>query len=117
MMGMMPMVGMLVGRESAAVGWPVHLLNSAIIGGIYGATLGQLEHTWGRGAGFELLYGAVWWVLGALLIMPAWLGMPILQVGETQIMSLMGHLIYGLITGLMVTAGVRQALDEPIPSR
>lgn len=116
MMGMMEMVGMLVGRESAVVGWPVHLVNSAVIGAVYGATFGQAEQTWGRGAGFGLAYGALWWVLGALLIMPAVLGMPVFEIGETQIMSLMGHLLYGLVTGVAFTLGVRQAVGEPVGS-
>lgn len=107
MMAMMPMVGMLVGQESVAVGWVVHLFNSAVIGAVYGATLGQLHHTWGRGAVLGLVYGAVWWVVGALLIMPLSLGMPALQVGQPQVMSLVGHLMYGLATGLVFTAALR----------
>ncbi|HVL98738.1 MAG TPA: hypothetical protein VM324_05555 [Egibacteraceae bacterium] len=41
----------------------------------------------------------VWWVLGALLIMRAWMGMPVFQIGEMQLQSLMGHVLYGLTLG------------------
>lgn len=41
MMGMLPMVGMLVGVENAAVGFGVHLVNSAIIGAIFGFLTGS----------------------------------------------------------------------------
>lgn len=108
MMGMIGMVGGLVGQEGAGVGWVVHLVIAAAIGAGYGATFGQLDHTWGRAAGFGALYGLVWWVLGPLLIMPAWLGMPVLQVGTPQMFSLVGHLAYGLVTGLVVAGVLRQ---------
>lgn len=39
-MDMLGMVAALVGAESVAVGWGVHLVNSAIIGAIFGALLG-----------------------------------------------------------------------------
>ena len=44
-----------------------------------------------------------WWVLGALILMPLGLGMAnmIFQIGTTQWLSLMGHLIYGMVTGLL----------------
>jgi hypothetical protein len=48
-----------------------------------------------------LLYGIAWWVVGALWIMPAWLGMSemIFEVGDDQWWSLVGHLLYGLLLG------------------
>jgi hypothetical protein len=52
-----------------------------------------------------LLYGLAWWVVGALLIMPAWLGMSemIFVVDDNAWWSLLGHLIYGLILGAGVS--------------
>jgi hypothetical protein len=46
-----------------------------------------------------LLYGVAWWVVGALWIMPVWLGMDamVFEVGANQWWSLAGHLIYGLL--------------------
>lgn len=116
MMGMIGMIAGLVGQDSAAIGWVVHLVNSAVIGAIYGATFGQLPHSWGRGAGLGLGYGVIWWILGALLIMPLWMGMPAFQVGETQVWSLVGHLMYGLVTGLVFTAAIGQTTGQPAPT-
>jgi len=48
-----------------------------------------------------MAYGAIWWVLGPLVIMPLMLGMPVFAVDRTSVFSLMGHLIYGAILGLM----------------
>lgn len=108
MMGMISMVGGLVGQQSVAVGWVVHLVNSAVIGAIYGATLGQASQSAPRAAAYGLGYGAAWWVLGPLLIMPLWMGMPVFKVGPMETMSLVGHLMYGLTLGLVFLALVRQ---------
>jgi hypothetical protein len=102
MMDMMPMVAMLVGSKSVAVGWLVHLAISEFIGVSFAILLGRLATSVARSALFGMGYGAVWWVLGALILMPAKLGMSdmIFHVGKTQWQSLMGHLIYGLLLGL-----------------
>lgn len=42
MMGMVPMVAMLVGSESVAVGWLVHLTISAFIGATYALLFARL---------------------------------------------------------------------------
>jgi len=55
---------------------------------------------YGRGALVGLAYGAIWWVLGPLVMMPLMLGMPLFTVDMTSVFSLMGHLIYGAILGL-----------------
>jgi uncharacterized membrane protein YagU involved in acid resistance len=107
-MGMLPMVAMLVGSQSAVVGAVVHLVISAVIGAIYGTVvvLGRFQLT----TAFALISGAVngivWWVLGALILMPLGLGMTemVFKVGEAQWMSLLGHLIFGVITGLVLLA-------------
>lgn len=111
MMGMIPMVAMLVGSKAVVVGWLVHLAISAFIG----ATYALLFARWGSGllpaALIGMGYGVVWWVLGALLIMPAKLGMPTFMFNTTAWQSLMGHLIYGLVLGI-VYALVRPRLHR-----
>src|SRR5215208_6915388 len=103
-MGMLPMVAMVVGSESAAVGFLYHMFNSVVIGTLFGLIFGGLSHTYGQGAAWGLLYGVIWWVLGPLVLMPLMLGMG-LQFGMAftppMLMSLVGHLIYGLLTGLV----------------
>ncbi|TYD00753.1 hypothetical protein FQ377_02495 [Arthrobacter echini] len=105
MMGMLPMIASLVGSTSVAVGFIVHLLISVLIGlalTLLGA--GLLDGTL-RSALLGVVYGALWWVLGPLLLMPAALRMPVLTVDGSSLASLMGHVIYGLILGL-IAAGV-----------
>lgn len=102
MMGMLPMIASMVGSSSAVVGFGVHLLISVLIG--WGLTLffgDRLLTSYGRGVLVGLVYGAIWWVLGPLLIMPTMLGMPLFVLDMAAGLSLMGHLIYGAILALV----------------
>jgi uncharacterized membrane protein YagU involved in acid resistance len=51
-----------------------------------------------------IINGVVWWVLGALVLMPLMLGMSqmVFVVGGDQWLSLMGHIIYGLVTAFLL---------------
>jgi uncharacterized membrane protein YagU involved in acid resistance len=100
---MLSMVAMLVDSESVAVGWLVHLVISALFGAIFAVLFGRWAATPTSAAGIGLAYGVLWWVLGALVIMPAWLGMNemILELNTTAWRSLAGHLAYGLLLGLV----------------
>lgn len=103
MQGMLPMVAMLVRSANPLVGFVVHLLISAVIGAIYGFVAARLPRTYGVGIMAGALNGVVWWVLGALILMPLMLGMSdmFFQIGQMQWMSLIGHLVFGVITGLL----------------
>jgi uncharacterized membrane protein YagU involved in acid resistance len=112
MMGMLPMVASIVGSKSVVVGFVYHMFNSVVIGALFGLILGGLSHTYARGATFGLLYGVLWWVLGPMILMPLLLGMGAQGVASQfgaafsapMLMSLFGHLIYGLLTGLVYVA-------------
>lgn len=117
MMGMMGMIAGLVGQDGAGVGWVVHLGISVLLGLGYALTFGAVSRSWGHAIGFGAVYGVIWWVLGALLIMPAYMGMPVFQVGEMQLQSLMGHVLYGLTLGLVVHVLVQASEDSQVVSR
>jgi len=109
MMGMLPMVAMLVGSSSVAVGFIVHLVISAAIGVDYGLAVhflnrGGVSLTGGRVIAAGVVNGVVWWVLGALVLMPLMLGMSgmVFKVGPDQWWSLMGHIIFGVVTALIL---------------
>jgi hypothetical protein len=110
MMGMLPMVGMLVGQESAGAGFVVHLLISVFIGAVYGLVAGRFSLSWSAALVGGLINGVVWWVLGALIFMPLILGMNemVFVIGQPQWMSLVGHILYGLVTALVFTALARR---------
>lgn len=103
MMGMLPMVAMLAGAQYPMIGFVVHMAISAAIGGAYGLAVGRLPQNALTGVVAGAVNGVLWWVLGALVAMPLMLGMSnmVLQIGDAQWMSLVGHIIYGVITGLI----------------
>lgn len=102
--GMIPMVAMLVGSSSIAVGWVVHLAVSAAIGAGFGLLLAPRVDGLSSGVLLGLLYGAVWWVLGPLILMPAALGMPLFMINSMAWTSLIGHLLFGLTLGVVVAS-------------
>jgi hypothetical protein len=109
-MAMMAMVAKVVRSDSMAVGWIYHLFNSAVIGAIFGWLLGSRSHRFATGLGWGAVYGFAWWILGGLILMPLFLGMPPFAPLQMAPMgSLLGHLIYGLILGggfAMLTQGI-----------
>jgi predicted lipid-binding transport protein (Tim44 family) len=108
MMGMIPMVAQLVGSEAAAVGWLVHLAISAFAGAVFGLLVGSRATKYGPAVLLGLVYGVVWWIVGALLIMPAQLGMDVFVFNATAWQSLMGHLLFGLVLGMVYAAAARR---------
>ena len=103
-MGMIPMVAQLVGSSATVVGWVVHLAISAFIGITFAVLLGSAAPTLTRALLLGAGYGVFWWVFGALLLMPARLGMPVFELSSTAWQSLMGHLLFGLVLGGVFSA-------------
>jgi uncharacterized membrane protein YagU involved in acid resistance len=96
-----PMVAMLVGSEAAVVGWLVHLAISAFIGATFAVLFGRYVTSAGTSTAIGAGYGVVWWVLGGLLLMPARLGMDLFVFTTMAWQSLMGHVIYGILLGVV----------------
>ncbi|WP_347755661.1 hypothetical protein [Agrococcus sp. ProA11] len=110
MMGMLPMIASLVGSTSAAVGFGIHMVISVGIGIGLGLTVlfAQLLSSYPRGLLIGLVYGAIWWVLGPLLLMPLMMGMAPFMFDAGSLPSLVGHLIYGGILGVVAVRLLRQ---------
>ena len=103
MMGVLPMVGMLIRVQNAVAGFVVHMAISAFIGAVYGLVAGRFALTWTNAVIGGIVNGVVWWLLGALTLMPLLLGMTqmVFVIGTDQWLSLMGHLIFGLVTAFV----------------
>jgi len=99
---MMPLIGKIIGQANVGGGWLYHIVNSAVIGALFGLVAGRLATSYGRGALVGAGYGMIWWVLGPLVLMPLLLGMPqmMFALDGNSILSLMGHVIFGGITGV-----------------
>lgn len=106
-MGSLPMVAGLVGSDSAAVGFVLHLVLSVVIAfGFCGLFGKKAAGNPGAGALWGLVYGGVWWLLGPLLLMPLMMGMGLgvnlnAEAATNMLPSLWGHLAYGLILGIV----------------
>jgi uncharacterized membrane protein YagU involved in acid resistance len=95
MMGMMTMLAGIMGSKSDVVGWMMHLMISAIFGLIYGVLAFKISSKW---AVSGLVYGMILWVAGPLVMMPMMMGMPLFMFTGMTWMSLMGHMIFGVVT-------------------
>jgi hypothetical protein len=105
MMGMLPMIGQMVGVPTAAAGWVVHLIIAATIGISFAVLLDWLVTGRISSVVFATSYGAVWWTLGPLTLMPLMMGMGLgvnwnLGAAQAMLPSFMGHLVFGMVLGL-----------------
>lgn len=102
---MMVQIGTIVGRPDPVVGWIYHMLNSALMGAIFGALLGAKVIDSKTAVVYGLVYGVSWFVLGWLILLPIFLGFPAfapltMPVRFAMLASLIGHLLFGVITAL-----------------
>ncbi|WP_345582074.1 hypothetical protein [Streptomyces prasinosporus] len=97
---MITMVAGLLGSTNAFVGWLIHLSIALFAGIGFGVLLGQYAQKLAPAIVLGLVYGAVWWTVGALWIMPANMGMPVFEWNDVTSSSLGGHLVFGLLAGL-----------------
>ncbi|MFJ8636881.1 hypothetical protein [Streptomyces sp. NPDC093568] len=106
--GFLPTVAAIVRTDSPAVGFAVHLLIAAVIGGLFGALVAGRRDLlfWG------LAYGVLWWFLGPLTLLPLLLGVPVawdVATAQTLLPSLLGHLAYGAVTAAALALLSRRA--------
>jgi uncharacterized membrane protein YagU involved in acid resistance len=117
----MQMVAKIVGSDSLVVGWIYHLFNSAIIGAIFGVLVAGQTLGYGSAAGYGTLHGFAWWILGGLILMPLFLGMPaftplsMAPMRPVAIGSLIGHLMYGFILGVCYRALIARPIRQAAP--
>ena len=107
-MGMLPMIGSMIGQPTVAAGLVVHMVNSVIIGIGFAIVLGRFVSGTRSGVGVGLAYGGVWWILGPLTLMPLLMGMGFgvnwnVTAAAAMLPSLVGHLMYGGVLGLVYT--------------
>ncbi len=123
MMGMLPMIGQMVGYPNAAVGFAVHMVNSAIIGAGFAVVFSKTAKSLGTGISSGLLYGGIWWLLGPLTLMPLFMGMGFgvnwnASAAVAMLPSLVGHLMYGTILGaVFALSGARRLAYAAARSR
>lgn len=116
--GALPEIAGLVGSTSPVVGFLVHLLIAVVIGSSFGLLFEEEVTSYGVGMTWGILYGLLWWLLGALTLFPALLRQPMdwsLPTAVAAYPSLIGHLLYGIGLGLLfglLTRRYRPALRD-----
>jgi uncharacterized membrane protein YagU involved in acid resistance len=102
-----PLVAGLVGADSMMVGVTLHFIFAVIIGASFGVLFQRDVRGYGSSMGWGAGYGLLWWFLGPLTIMPIWQGNRLdwsYSRGSALFGSLVGHIVYGLIVGLIYAA-------------
>lgn len=101
--GMMADTAGLIGFTSLGAGFVLHLLVSALVGASFGAIFRFQSDSYAASMSSGILYGMLWWILGPLTLSPILMGRaPTWELGEAgaAFFNLMGHLLYGGVTGL-----------------
>jgi uncharacterized membrane protein YagU involved in acid resistance len=105
--GLFPLIANLVNLESPVVGLTLHFAIAVVIGASFGVLFQRDVRGYGSSLGWGMAYGMFWWFLGALTLFPLLRGDTVdwsyAQAGDL-FGSLVGHVIYGLLLGLIYAA-------------
>jgi uncharacterized membrane protein YagU involved in acid resistance len=99
-----PLVAGLVHSDSPDVGMALHFLIAVVIGASFGLLFQPDVRGLGSSTGWGLGYGIFWWFLGPLTLLPLLQGHPTdwsYEHASDLFGSLVGHIVYGLLVGLV----------------
>ena len=102
-----PLIAGLVHSTSYGVGITLHFVFAIIIGATFGLLFQRDVRGYGSSLGWGLGYGLLWWFLGPLTLLPLLQGVPVdwsAAHGAALFSSLIGHVVYGLLVGLIYAA-------------
>ncbi len=102
--GFFPLVAGLVHSESPHVGVIVHFAIAIVIGATFGLLFQREIRGLGSSLAWGAAYGVLWWFVGPLTLLPLLSGAPLdwsAAHAGTLFGSLVGHIVYGLIVGLL----------------
>jgi len=99
-----PIIASIVHSDSPAVGHVLHELIAVAIGMSFGALFHRDIRSPGSCMGWGLAYGMLWWFLGPLTLLPFLQGKVVtwsVERGSALFGSFVGHVVYGLLVGLV----------------
>jgi uncharacterized membrane protein YagU involved in acid resistance len=99
-----PLIASLIGSNSRMAGESLHFLFAVIIGITFTALFQREVRGYGSSMVCGVAYGIFWWFLGPLTILPLWMRKPLDWSNDhaSELFgSLVGHIVYGLIVGLL----------------
>ena len=100
--GMIEMVGGMISADPF-IGFILHVIISIVIGALYTAVFMKYVDLGNPLVNIVvggLIYGLIWWIIGANIIMPAVAGGDILQLAIGP--SFYGHIIFGHVLAFIV---------------
>lgn len=104
---LLPEIARMVGGGTDSAGFAVHLVVSVILGAVFGMLMRGRRREPGEVLSWGLAYGMFWWYLGMLTLFPLWSGTPLgwnIGAAQAALPYLVGHLIYGACTALILVA-------------
>jgi hypothetical protein len=105
-----------LGQPSLSIGWIAHVVHSALFGGVFGLVvdrepLRSLSRNPLKNAGLGVAFGVLLWGINIVFLWPLWLngvGLPNApELPFLGVMPLVGHVIYGGLTGLLFSLANR----------
>lgn len=105
--GSLASIALLVRAHTFIVALVLHMLIAVVIGAGFGVLVARQRPGAGEMLFWGLTYGAFWWFLGALTLLPLLTGQPLawhLAAAQDGVPSLLGHLLYGAVTALALVA-------------
>jgi uncharacterized membrane protein YagU involved in acid resistance len=105
-----PLIAGLVHLSSRNAGVALHFVFAFIIGASFGLLFQRDIRGYGSCLGWGFGYGIFWWFLGPMTLMPLWQGRSLdwsYQHGQELYGSLVGHIVYGLIVGVIYATADR----------
>src|SRR6266498_824452 len=97
----------LVNSSSREVGVALHFAIAIVIGMSFGLLFQRDVRGYGSSMGWGMAYGLFWWFLGPLKLLPILQGNPLdwsYTRGSALFGSLVGHVIYGVLLGVVYAA-------------
>jgi len=105
-MNMLPELGKMIGIPTPTAGFGVHILVSIIAGGVFAIIFYRPITNLIAGLIYGIVYGCLWWLVGPLTLLPIFLGKGLFASWNVAgisaaLPSLVGHIIFGLVLGLI----------------
>lgn len=101
--GLLASTAGLIGLASFGAGLAVHLVVSVVVGATFGAVFRYQRLGYAATIMSGVLYALLWWIVGVLTLVPilraeapTWTA----QAAAAALPNLVGHLVYGALTGL-----------------
>jgi len=105
--GFLPLVAGLVHGGTGVLGFGMHLVISGLIGAGFGLLFQSDVRGYGSSMGWGTAYGILWWFLLPLTILPLSQGESLYwstEAGNVLFGSFVGHIVFGLLMGLVYAA-------------